>query len=69
MNVTVFQVQIIFLECPCAKTCRLRPPPDALAERLRKEMSHGRDVNRRKVDLSGAAVDMPAGFHDSFQYN
>ena len=69
MNVTVIQVQIVFLECPCAKTCRLRPPPDALAERLRKEMSYGRDVNRRPVDFPGVAVDMPAGFHESFQCN
>ena len=69
MNVTVFHVQLVFLDCPCAKTCRLRPPLDDLAERLHKEMRYGCDANRRPVDLSDVAVNMPAGFHESFQYN
>ena len=69
MNVTVLQVQIVVFQCPCAKTCRLQPPPDHLSERLRRRMRPGRDGNPRPIDPSVLTIDVPAGFHDSFQSN
>jgi hypothetical protein len=65
VNVTI--LQIIFLECPCAKCCRLRPPLDELTERLRREVRHGRDCE--PAEPSVVTVDTPAGFYDSFQCN
>ena len=69
MNVTVLNVQIAIFECPCAKTCRLQPPLDDLSERLRRRMRPGRDGNQRPIDPSVVTIDVPTGFHDSFQYN
>lgn len=67
MNVIVFQTQIIVLECPCAQTCRLRPPLDDLAERLRREMRHGRDYDRGPTDPL-VATGALAGYCGSFQH-
>ena len=69
MNVTVLQVQIVVFECPCAKTCRLQPPPNDLSERLRRSLRPNRDDNPRPIHPSIVTIDTPASFHDSFQYN
>jgi hypothetical protein len=65
MNIIV--LQIVIFECPCAQVCRLRPPLDDLAERLRREMWHGRDPD--PTDPSVVTIDTPAGFSDLFQHN
>jgi hypothetical protein len=67
MNINVFQVQIVFIECPFAHACRLRRPVDNLAERFRREMRHGRDY--APTDSSSANVNPSADFYDTFQYN
>lgn len=53
MNVTVLQVQVVIIECSCAKACPLQSPLDDLAERLRREMRYGRDASRPPVNLRG----------------
>jgi len=62
MNVTVLHLQIVILECPLAEVCRLRPPLDGLADRLRREMQHGREHNRRPDDLPGVTANMADAF-------
>jgi hypothetical protein len=65
VNVTVLQVQIVIVECPCAKVCRLHTPPDELAERLRKEMRYGRDAGREPAFPRGAIDNFAAAFQAS----
>ena len=69
MNVNVFHVQLVFLQCPWANLCRLRPPLDRLGDRLRREMRHGRDANRTPVDLPGVTIDMVTACHDCPERN
>jgi hypothetical protein len=59
MNVTVLQVQVVIIECPCARACPLQSPLDDLAERLRQEMRYGRDASRRPMNLTGMTGDRP----------
>lgn len=69
MNVVVISVQTVVFECPCAKTCRLQPPPDQLSERLRRNLRPDRHGNPRPIRASSMTIDTPAGFHDTFQSN
>ncbi len=56
MSISVTQVQIVIFACPCARACRLQPPPDELADRLRREVQQGRDC--QPIHLHGVADDM-----------
>lgn len=63
MNVTVIQVQLVVIEYPCDKTCRLQPPLDELADRLRREMQHGRECG--PIHSHNVADDM-ASTYDAY---
>jgi hypothetical protein len=64
MNIAIFHCQLISVECPCTKACRVRPPLDDLAERLRDEMRCGRDAGHRPAKAPGVTADMAAAFRE-----
>lgn len=57
MNFTVLHVQIVIVECPCAKACQRRSPLDDLADQLRREMQFGRDCDRAPAGSFDRTID------------
>jgi hypothetical protein len=65
VNITILQVQIVIVECPCAKTCRVPSPLNDLAERLRNEMRFGRGANREPENLRSVIDEFATAFQVS----
>ena len=62
MTLDEFPKRILAFECPRGERCRLQPPLDELAERLRKEMVFGRDFSRGPACLFGLPIGMATGY-------
>jgi hypothetical protein len=65
VNITILQVQIVIIVCPCAQTCRVPSPLNDLAERLRSEMCYGRDAHREPENLRRVISDFAPAFQMS----